>query len=224
MNTVIIILLSIITIYFFNNKCLYALIIFNILYFGFYYYKKEISGKEISGKEISGKEISGKEINEIEITDKKKIIHDHSIENILKKISKYAKYNMNDYNSGLKYLNEFMDNIYTLENNNLKHSKHYIENAQLYLKKSINHFQYITTSMSDSNYLDKMKYNDYQSFKKSNKLSDLIKNLYKLCYSKLYNIIENHNNKFDKEPTHYNSNINIDEPEPYNNINLYEIY
>jgi hypothetical protein len=223
MNTVIIILLSIITISFFNDKCLYVLIIFNILYFGFYYYK-EISERKANKIEINEKDITEIEITEKKVIDKKNIIHDTRIENILKKISKYAKYNMNDYNSGLKYLNEFMDNIQTLENNNLKHSKHYIENAQLYLKKSINHFQYITTSMGDSNYLDKMKYNDFQEFKKSNKLSDLIKKLYKLCYSKLYNIIENHNNKFDKEPTHYNSNINLDEPEAYNNINLYEIY
>ena len=78
--------------------------------------------------------------------------------------------------------------------------------------------------MNDSNYLDKVKYNDYKDFKKSNKLSDLIKELYKICYSKLYNIIDNHNINFDKNPTNYNMNINVDEPEPYNNINSYEMY
>ena len=60
--------------------------------------------------------------------------------------------------------------------------------------------------------------------KKSNKLSNIIKELYKLCNNKLYNIIEKHNNNFNKNPNHYNSNINIDEPEPYNNINSYEFY
>ena len=76
--------------------------------------------------------------------------------------------------------------------------------------------------MTDSNYLDKMKYDDYTSMKKSNKLSNLIKELYKLCINKLYNIIEKHNNSFNKNPNHYNSNINIDEPDPYNYINSYE--
>tara|TARA_Y100001958_G_C21235833_1_gene562227 strand:- start:1800 stop:2480 length:681 start_codon:yes stop_codon:yes gene_type:complete len=226
MNTVIIILLSIITISFFNEKSLYAIIIFTILYFGFNYYKEKVIRKEIPSekKDITISEEGKLITSEEKITDKKEVIYNTNIENVLKKISKYSKYNINDYNNGLKYLNEFLENIKTLENKNLKHSKHYIENAQLYLKKSINHFQYITTSMNDSNYLDKVKYNDYKDFKKSNKLSDLIKELYKICYSKLYNIIDNHNINFDKNPTNYNMNINVDEPEPYNNINSYEMY
>ena len=219
MNTIIIILLSIISISFFNEKSLYAIIIFYILYFGFHYYEEKI---KITDKD---NDVTFQEkVSEEKITDKKEILYNTNIENILKKISKYSKYNINDYNYGLKYLNEFLDNINTLENTNLKHSKHYIENSQLYLKKSINHFQYITTSMNDSNYLDKIKYNDYKNFKKSNKLSDLIKELYKLCYKKLYNIIDNHNSNFNKNPTNYNIDINIDEPEPYNNINSYEMY
>ena len=224
MNTLIVILLSISIISFFDIKSLYIIIIFGILYFIYEHYKDNISLKNISQNNIH--EENNKEkynINE-KIEDKKKVIYDTNIENILKKITKYSKYNINDYNNGLKYLNEFLSNVKTLNNKDLDHSKHYIENAQLYLKKSINHFQYITTSMNDSNFLDKMKYNDYTNMKKSKKLSNLIKELYKICYNKLYNVIEKHNEKFDKKPTSDNMNINIEQPEPYNNINLYELY
>ena len=218
-NTILIILLSIIIITFLNNKSLYIIIILGIIFIFYNYYINNKKFTTINNKiKTEDNKIQDK------IQDKKNINYSTDIENILKKIVKYSKYNINDYNTGLKYLNEFLDNILILENNNLKHSKHYIENAKLYLKKSINHFQYITTTMNDSNYLDKIKYDDYISMKKSNKLSNIIKELYKLCNNKLYNIIEKHNNNFNKNPNHYNSNINIDEPEPYNNINSYEFY
>ena len=218
-NTILIILLSIIIITFLNNKSLYIIIILGIIFIFYNYYINNKKFTTINNKiKTEDNKIQDK------IQDKKNINYSTDIENILKKIVKYSKYNINDYNTGLKYLNEFLDNILILENNNLKHSKHYIENAKLYLKKSINHFQYITTTMNDSNYLDKIKYDDYISMKKSNKLSNLIKELYIICNNKLYNITEKYNNIFDKNPINYNSNINIDEPDAFNNINLYEIY
>jgi len=226
-NTVIILILTIIIISFFNNKSLYVIIIFSIIYLFYNYYNKNIFKNILENKIINNENNENNENNsedKIIIKDKKESKYSSSIENILKKIVKYSKYNINDYNTGLKYLNEFLDNIIILENKNLKHSTHYIENARLYLKKSINHFQYITISMTDSNNLDKIKFDDYTTFKKSNKLSNLIKELYVLCNNKLYDIIENYNNIFDKNPINYNSNINIDEPEPANNINLYELY
>ena len=232
-NTILIIVLSIILINFFDNKSLYIIIIFTILYFIYNNYQdiKDIKNikdikdiKDINKIGIISEEKEDLNLNSTEIKDKKHINYSSDIETILKKIVKYSKYNINDYNTGLKYLNEFLDNIKILENKNLKHSKHYIENAKLYLKKSINHFQYITTTMNDSNHLDKMKYDDYRSMKKSNKLSNLIKELYIICNNKLYNITEKYNNIFDKNPINYNSNINIDEPDAFNNINLYEIY
>ena len=222
-NTILIILLSIIIITFLNNKSLYIIIILGIIFIFYNYYINNKKFTTINNK-IKTEDNKIQDKIQHKIQDKKNINYSTDIENILKKIVKYSKYNINDYNTGLKYLNEFLDNILILENNNLKHSKHYIENAKLYLKKSINHFQYITTTMNDSNYLDKIKYDDYISMKKSNKLSNIIKELYKLCNNKLYNIIEKHNNNFNKNPNHYNSNINIDEPEPYNNINSYEFY
>ena len=221
-DTILIIMLSIIFITVFNNRSLYIIIIFTIFYFIYINYKNiNINKTKIISDKKSNSDLN---MNSTEIKDKKHINYSSDIENILKKIVKYSKYNINDYNTGLKYLNEFLDNILILENKNLKHSKHYIENAILYLKKSINHFQYITTTMNDSNNLDKMKYDDYRSMKKSNKLSNLIKELYIICNDKLYSIIEKYNNIFDKNPVHYNSNINIDEPDAFNSINLYEIY
>ena len=104
-----------------------------------------------------------------EKTDNNDVHYNDDILEKLEKLKKYRKYNINEYNTGLKYLHKCMDNIHKLENRNLKHSRQYLENAKLYLNKSINHFQFITTSMSDQNLIDGLKYNDFTSTKKVKK-------------------------------------------------------
>ena len=88
----------------------------------------------------------------------------------LDKIKKYRKYNSIDYDLAIKYFDKFTKTIHKLENRNLKHKKQYIENAKLYLNKTINHFQNITYSIPDKNLINSLKYDDYTVMKKSKKL------------------------------------------------------
>ena len=159
-----------------------------------------------------------------EKTDNNDLNYNNNIKEKLDKLKKYRKYNINEYNTGLKYLHKFMDNIHKLENRNLKHSKQYLENAKLYLNKSINHFQFITTSISDRNLIEGLKYNDYTSTKKVKKLHKLINDLYKILFSILFTISINKEEQFLKDPDIYKGHISLVEPEPSNNINLQELY
>ena len=117
-----------------------------------------------------------------------------------------------------------MDNIHKLENRNLKHSKQYLENAKLYLNKSINHFQFITTSISDRNLIHGLKYNDYTSTKKVKKLHKIIDDLYKTIFSILFTISIEKEKLFLDNPDIYKGHVQFVEPEPSNNVNLHELY
>ena len=96
-----------------------------------------------------------------EKADNNDVHYNDEILDNLEKLKKYKKHNINEYNTGIKYYHKFMDNVYKLENRNLKHSKQYLENAKLYLNRSINHLQYITTSIPDRNLIDGIKYEDF---------------------------------------------------------------
>jgi len=159
-----------------------------------------------------------------EKTDNNDLHYNDNIKEKLEELKKYRKYNINEYNTGLKYLHKCMDNIHKLENRNLKHSRQYLENAKLYLNKSINHFQFITTSMSDRNLIDGLKYNDFTSTKKVKKLHKIIDDLYKTIFSILFTISTDKEKQFLDNPDIYKGHVQFVEPEPSNSINLHELY
>ena len=137
---------------------------------------------------------------------------------------KYRKYNINDYNTALRYFHKYMDTIHKLENRHIKHTRQYIENAKLYLNKSINHLQYITTSISDRTLLDGLKYDDYTSTKKVKKLHKIIDDLYKVSYHILHTITFDMNKKFMDDPNIYDIQIDLNVPEPSNSVKGYDLY
>ena len=150
--------------------------------------------------------------------------YNDDIQEKLKKIEKYKRYNLNEYHTGLKYYHKFMDNIYKLENRNLKHSVQYLDNAKYFLKKSINHFQYITTSIPDKNLIDGIKYGDYTSTKKVKKLHKYIDDLYKISFNILFTISNDKETLFLENPDIYKGHVNIIEPEPIDEYDKYNLY
>ena len=156
--------------------------------------------------------------------DKRDIHYNDKIVECLNSIEKYKKYNLNEYHNGKKYFHKFMDNIHVLENKNLTRHKQYLENAKYFLNKCINHFQYITTSMSDRKLIDGIKYGDFNSTKKLKKLHKHIDDLYKVCNNILFTISNDKEQNFLKNPDIYSGHVNIIEPEPSNNHNNYDLY
>ena len=159
-----------------------------------------------------------------EKTDNNDVHYNDEILDNLEKLKKYKKHNMNEYNTGIKYYHKFMDNVYKLENRNLKHSKQYLENAKLYLNRSINHLQYITTSIPDRNLIDGIKYEDFNSTKKVKKLHKIIDDLYKISFSILFTLSTDKEKIFLENPNIYSGHVNFVEPEPSNSINHNELY
>ena len=196
--------------YYMTNIVIYIVLVVIVLLLVYKYRKKFIPKIE--------------EIIKEETPHNNDVHYNNNITEPLDNLKKYRKYNINDYNSGLRYFHKFMDTIHKLENRHIKHTRQYIENAKLYLNKSINHFQYITTSISDRTLLDGLKYDDYTSTKKAKKLHKIIDELYKVSYHILHTITFDRNKKFMDKPNNHDSQIDLDVPEPSNSVKGYDLY
>ena len=156
---------------------------------------------------------------EINITDE--------LNEYLYKLKKYRKYNPQSYDEGYKYIKMFMYIIHDLEKDNISHPRQYFENAQLYLKKSINYFQSITISVPEEKYIHALKYNQYKETKLLNKIGLLCKDIYQYCYYLLYNLSLRFNKDFFDKPDIYKIeiNLNVDQVEENNRFtDNYELY
>ena len=172
---------------------------------------------------IAGRKII-ESIVEIESSDNGDQYYNDDIKDYLKKIKKYKRYNLNDYNNGMKYYHKFMDTIHTLENRHLKHKRQYIENAKMYLNKSINHFQYITFSTPERSLLQGLKYDDFTSTKKAKKLHKYINNLYEISFDILLTLTTENNELVEKEPDIYKGLVDLNIPEGSNHFDNHELY
>ena len=158
---------------------------------------------------------------------KKEIHFDEEINKIILKFRKYRKYNSNAYDDGYKYIKMFMFIIHDLEKDDIAHPKQYFENAQLYLKQSLNNFQSISISVPEENFNQSLKYNKFEPTKLGNRIGKLCKRLHKHCYYLLYNLSLRMNEGFLKEPNVYKTLItmNAGNIEPVNKIDFkWELY
>tara|TARA_B110000967_G_C18829181_1_gene533080 strand:- start:76 stop:795 length:720 start_codon:yes stop_codon:yes gene_type:complete len=140
---------------------------------------------------------------------KKEIHFSEELDKYLHKIRKYRKYNPQSYDEGYKYIKMFMYIIHDLEKDDISHPKQYFENAQLYLKKSLNLFQAITLSVPEEKFIHALKYNKFESSKLSNRIGKLCKNIHKHCYYLLYNLSLRFNEDFFDKPDIYKTEINL---------------
>ena len=154
---------------------------------------------------------------------KKKEIHfDEEINKILLKLKKYRKYNRNAYDNGYTNIKMFMFMIHDLERIDIAHPKQYFENAELYLKQSLNNFQSISISVPEENFNQALKYNKFGSTKLGDRIGKLCKKLHKHCYYLLYNLSLRLNESWNSGPNIYKTEItyNYEAVEPVNNIDF----
>ena len=145
----------------------------------------------------------------------------------LHKLRRFRKYNPNSYDEGYNYIKIFMHTIHDLESDDISHPKQYFENAQLYLKKSLNLFQSISLSVPEEKYIHALKYNKFESNKLSKRIGKLCKKIYKHCYYILYNLSLRFNEDFFENTDIYKTEIdfNVDTVEESNMfIQDYELY
>jgi len=157
-----------------------------------------------------------KEIKINEISDD--MYYNTKIHDLLIRLKMFKKYNKVSYKSGVIYMRKFFKTIHILEKDKITNYNQYFENAHLYLKSSINHFQSITVSLPERTMIDALKYGDYEPTRKANELGAICKELYNECYYILVNLSIKLNEKWLENPTTYTKEIelNTDRVEHYN--------
>lgn len=147
------------------------------------------------------------------IEDNRRVKHEihfnDDLNKYLHKMRKFRKYNPQSYDSGYDYIKMFMYTIHDLEKDDISHPKQYFENAQLYLKKSLNLFQSISLSVPEETLIHGLKYNKYEANKLSSRIGELCKKIYKQCYYILYNLSLRFNEDFINNPDIYKSEIDL---------------
>jgi len=135
--------------------------------------------------------------------------YNNKIHGILVQLKKFKKYNKVSFKSGVTYMRKFFKTIHILEKDEITNYNQYFDNAFLYLKTGINHFQSITVSLPERDYVDGIKYGDYESTKKGNELGTLCKELYRECYYVLLNLSLKLNQKWVNNPMVINKEITM---------------
>ena len=182
-----------------------TIIIFSILIYIFIYYRQI---KE-TFLEIKEGEKKIERIVEDNHRVKREIHFSEELDKYLHKLRKYRKYNPHSYDEGYNYIKMFMYTIHDLEKDDISHPKQYFENAQLYLKKSLNLFQSITVSVPEEKYIHSLKYNKFETTKLGNRVGKLCKKIHKHCYYLLYNLSLRFNEDFFEKPDIYKTEINL---------------
>lgn len=149
------------------------------------------------------------------------MFYNSRVEDILKRLKKFKKYNKVSYKTGVKYLRKFFKTVKILEYDNLYNRNQYYELANDYLKEALNHFQSISVSMPERSLKNAIKLGDFEELKKTNELSDILKELNKECYYILLNIGYVFNEKWSEKPNIYTREIdlNTDRVENYTKNN-----
>ena len=147
------------------------------------------------------------EINKDQISDD--MFYNSKIGGLLERLKPFKKYNKVSYKIGVKYMRKFFKTVKILEYDNLYNRNQYYELCNDYLKDAINHFQSISVSMPERDKINAIKLGDFESTKKTNELSVIIKELNNECYYILLNIGYVFNKKWSESPNVYTKEIDL---------------
>ena len=171
-------------------------------------------------KEISGLKNSDSEIN----YEQHKIEYNDILEEHMKDLKQYQNYNKDAYKKGVRKMKKFIKLIRNIEEDQYEHPRQKFENAELYLKDSINHFQSITMSIPEMSHQDHIEHKDKQI--KSEELGKLCTEIYNDCYNILHNVALRLNDTYWNKINKYQIKIEYNHTltEPHNLYNEYELY
>ena len=135
--------------------------------------------------------------------------YNQKIHSLLLELKKFKKYNKVTYKEGVKYMRKFFKTVHILEYDNLMNRNQYFELATDYLKEGINHFQSLSVSMPERHLVNGIKRGDFTPTKKTEELSNILKQLYNECYYILLNIGTTFNEEWSNEPNIYTREIDL---------------
>jgi len=165
-----------------------------------------VHSQDILSKTSNTEQIK-QDISSSEISDD--MYYNETIHQLVDELRPYKKYNKVTYKEGVLYLRKFFRTIHILERDDITNYNPYFDNAQSYLKQSINHFQSMSVSMPERNFEDGLKYNDFTPTRKTKHLGDTCKELYNQCYYILLNLSIQFNERWKENPKYYMKEITL---------------
>ena len=129
------------------------------------------------------------------------------LKDIVSKLRPYRKYSIHNFRKGHQYLKMFEKMLDYISRNRGYNTKQFLQNAEEYMRHSLNHFQAISFSIPEQNYTKILNYNKSTSSKVYQRIGNLCKQLHRECYQRLYNYATLYDVEFRKNPTIYGGEI-----------------
>ena len=154
-----------------------------------------------------------------------KLDYNDNIGLLLKRLTKYKKYNRMSFIEGKEYWKKYVKYIQKLENDNVINYNHYFDKAHYYFNESIKSFNHLMVSFKDKKIMEIEYSNDTHNL---DDIKSIIQGLNKEGYLILYEISKRLNTVWKEDPHVVNKEIVLDYPEPilssmFNNSKLYDL-
>ena len=149
---------------------------------------------------------------------------DPEITEIIHSLKKYRKYNKTEFEKGNDYIRMFMTSVRELESD-IERPNQLFENASLYLKQSVNHFQSLSVSVPEhtmNQILHKQKDKEIKS--PSEKVGHLCRTLHTYGYYRLYNLSLVLNQGWREAPDIYKKEIEETDIMSSNSYHIHEYH
>ena len=156
-----------------------------------------------------------KEVNDdLFIKKANDINYNNKIEKLLLEIKNYEKISPYKYTKGIQLWKSFINEINDLEDDKLYNYNQHFENAEYYLKQSVNTFMSFGVESEERKYIHAVKFNDFENTKELNRVSRISRELHEEGYNILYNLSLRLNKRWRENPNIHNKEIVLNYPQP----------
>lgn len=156
-----------------------------------------------------------KEVNDdLFIKKSNDINYNNKIEKLLLELKNYEKISPYKYNKGIQLWKSFINEINILEDDKLYNYNQHFENAEYYLKQSVNTFMSFGVESEERKYIQAIKFNDFENTKELNRVSRISRELHEEGYNILYNLSLRLNKIWRENPNIHNKEIVLNYPQP----------
>jgi len=150
----------------------------------------------------------------IQIKDDIAVRYNNKIDDLLKQIKKFKKFNPQAYKMGIHYWKYFIKELTLLENDTLHNYNQHFDKAHGYLQKSANSLQSIGVAAREDKYIHSLEYHDFTNSKRLREISEATKQLYNEGFHLLYELSLRYNERWKENPTIHSKEIVMDYPLP----------
>ena len=129
------------------------------------------------------------------------------LSNIVSKLRSYRIYSPSNYRKGKLYLKMFNTTLKDISRKETDITKQLFQNAEEYLRLSLNYFQAISFSVPEPNYIHTLRYKASESTNARKRIGRLCHQLHEICHHISYNYSHPYDLKFRESPNIYSGEI-----------------